>query len=1475
MQQYRLNYRLLISLGVGFVVASAAVYVLHKYQLNRNAKALLDQAVTAEEAGKHQDAADAYSNYLSIRPEDDAVRVKYANASGDVTEEDDVTPEDFGRGLMVMEETVRNLPDEKALQKRLVDMYIKVQRYQDAIDHLNYMLAKYPDEADLQVLRTESLVHVGGNAEALSSALKLIGYDEKSDAFDVKKAIAPNNASSYSTAATLVRSQLHKPEVADRIMDQAVKANPDSAEAYLARGRYRVAFDQAEKGQRDIEKAYKLKPDDADVLLTIADRAKDDKKFDQAAQYLTTGNKKYPDDPRFYQALAGLSMQNEKYAEALEIVNQGLKAVPGQKGQGLLLFKADLQFLDNKIADVRDTMEAMRKSHFRTELIDFQDARILLAQGKWNDASKALLRLRPKLGDMGGLGTQMDIQLAICYEKLGQLDKAKDAYKLVLQSDATNARALAGKQRIDAMLHPPTSANNSTQDLEKRVQEMLAKPKAEQIWTEIDKQMDQLADTMKLEGVSRDLFWENLYLMREDYAAARKKLVDARNKDPKDIRVQLAAIQLLQRDPSAGPEKAMQLLDKVAAQYGDHSAERLLRADLLIAQKSKSMKDQADKTSTDTDAQTAPNLDDLKSQLAKLADGVDSWGSDEKIELWNGLAARFISIGMRNEATAYWSKVADLRPDELPTRLTLFGIALEAGDDAGMRDAQQKIFDLVGSKNDSTWLYTEARRQMFLVRRGDLPKESLADIRQMSDKALQQRPDWFELHLVKAELEMLDGKDDKALEEFEKAEQLGRVSSAGVLQHVRLLINRGQYEGAKKLVDQLPEATREGALAQVYAEILQNTGAVEEAAKVGAKYRDAEPKDAARQLWYGQLLARCSDTSSLSDSKKDAFLVESGKAFQRAVELDPDSAEAWMSLVTWQALRKDMDKAQLALKHAQLALGDDLLIGVMAKSDEMLGRWFDAESLYSTAYHLNPDNLRIAQQLATYYLGPGYPLPDKAAKATPLVNQILHAGADGKLPPDDPSLMWARRTAAQMLADTKEYQQLLKAENLLTSNLQKGALTADDQLKLAQILASRPEPLSRLKAISLLEKLAVNKRLSADDELTLGKLYFAVGDWTQCRRQMVQAVSRYPTSADIRTAYLGMLLNRGDKRSYEEASSQLAKLKETAPGDPRTLQLNVRLAGKTGKQQEARAELLRMLPTIKDPKDLTDKQIPLLSFVAGLLIELNDLDNAEKILKLIATHDLDKSSELAGFLGQYRDVGQSFDLLGKSYAPDKADNTVRTAIAILRARRDEVGDKYDSRVQAWLDRALLENPDSMPLLMLQAEFNDVQKHYDDSATVYRKLLKRQDLTGITRAIVLNNLAYLVVLSDAGAQADTDPKKLIDEASEILGPTTDVLDTRSVIYIAQKDYQKAIRDSELAITDAPSPSKYFHLAVAHLYAGENKAAIEAWDKAIELGDIKKDLNRLEHDRFEEIKSKIEQLKGQGSKVTEADRPRQAG
>ncbi len=542
----------------------------------------------------------------------------------------------------------------------------------------------------------------------------------------------------------------------------------------------------------------------------------------------------------------------------------------------------------------------------------------------------------------------------------------------------------------------------------------------------------------------------------------------------------------------------------------------------------------------------------------------------------------------------------------------------------------------------------------------------------------------------------------------------------------------------------------------------------------------------------------------------------------------------------------------------------------MAKGNEFLGQWFNAENIYLTALETQPDNLPLVQELATFYLSQAYPRPDKVLKATPLVNRILHAGADGKLEPNDPSLMWARRTAAQMLADRGDYQLLRKAENLLASNAENGTLPAQDQLQMAQILAARRDPISRQKAQHLFEQVQQNQRLSLKDAMLLGQLYFARGEWEKCKRQMRQTVAFNPKSVDARALFVGMILQKGSDRDVDqEAARQLKALREIAPSDGRTIQLMVQLGAKTGKEQQVKSYLLGMLPKVSDPAQIDEKQIPLLVFVASQLVTLDDLDDAEKIYKLIVARDPSKALALANFLGTYRDVEQSMKMLDAMYKPELTEPIARVGIAVARARRDEVGDKYDSRVQGWLDRGLLENPDSIPLLMLQAEFDDLRKNYDQAADIYKKLLARKEVDGPTRAIVLNNLAYLVALADNADSAGVDPLKLVQQAAQILGPTADILDTEAVIYIAKGDNQKAIRDLDNSLTENPTASKYFHKALAHLAAGENSAAIKAWDDAHKLEkDVRSTLNRMEFDSYDRTKAKIEQIRSQNQKLTRA-------
>ncbi len=1464
MQQYRFNYPLFIGLVVGTLVCSSAVYGLWRFQIGRKSDWLITEAEKAREAGNFKEAVRYYWQYLTIHPKDGEVRIKYAVANSDLTESDDIERGDFGDALRVLESTVRSSelsdrPETKKLRRRLVEIYGQegFDRYQDALEHLKYLLESDPSDADLQALHATYLARSNNVDQAIDLSYKLVGYDPATDEFDVKKAKAPNHVELYTNLAVTLRTKKNNTELADRVMEQLVEVNPKSAEAHLARARYLTSFDQADDAQAEIEAAYELKPEDADVLLFMAETASKEEEYDKAAEYLATGKKLHPADMRFYIVAAGIEMKKEDFDKAIAAVDEGIDKVKSSNKIQLLVYKAELQIPRKDLKGARQTIEEMQRSakNIRPELIEYYEARMMMEEGKWHPAKEALSRLRPKIVDFGQQRIiEVDYYLGWCYEQLGQHDMAVESYDLVLQQDPKNAPAAAGKARALAQkgLDSPATKDDPLQ--EAYAIEM-KKPKAERDWPALERLLDEINNEQKVDEPTKKVRHAELKRMREDYVGARKLLNDAKKLAPENVLIDRMLIQLARLDPKVGPQKALTLWQRTVDKRGDQPALRLDKADIIIAL-------HADK----------PNKEELKSELAGLFAGIDGWTPAQKSELWGGMTGRYLNLGMTEEARQYLTLAADSQPNNLPTRLMLFALALDANDDEGMKEAQNKILEIVGNTNDSNWLYTEARRRMSLVRRGQLKPEAVEEIRALVNRALEQRAGWHELHVLKGELELLPGGNlAKALESFDRAQELGRPYPAATAQHIKLLGLAGRLKQAGDLLERIPEPLRYPLLGPLYPEVLFRTNRVEEALKQARTVAENNPTNAQSHYWYSQLLARSALDPKMAEPQRKQTMDNAIKEMRQAVEIEPEFPDAWRTLIAYYGQQKDEEQAQAALREAQLKLSGDNLQIFLARSYEALGRWFDAETMYRAVYEAAPEEIGRAQQLAAFYLGNIYKLPDKNVKAAPLINKILRAGADKKLQPNDPNLLWARRMGAQMLAGTGDYQSLLKAEKLLASNSQEGQLTIDDKLAMAEILASRPEPLSRKKAIGLLEEVSSVQPLSEKAEIALGELYFTTGEeWGKYYRQMEKAIARFPNSLAARAAYVRNLLNRGDRRSLERATTDVTRMRRIAPNHVATFEFTVRLADKLGRQDAARAELLK---AVAQANQKNDPQAQMRSLLAALLIELDDLDSAEKIYREIAAQHPDKIRELANFLGIHRSVEQCFEKLNEVYTAERIPAIVQVALVVVRRQREKVGNKFDAQIQQWLDTGLRENPDSINLLIDQADFYDIQKRYDDAAKVYRDLLKRSDLTGLRRAIVLNNLSFLAALAGSSASADVDPLKLVNEAAEIMGPNSDILDTRAVVHTSRKDYQQAIEDLELAVTDTPTASKYFHKAHAHLLAQENRAAVEAWEKAEKLGLNHDAINLMEIDIYEDLKSKIDQIRG--SSVTQADGLRRAG
>ena len=476
---------------------------------------------------------------------------------------------------------------------------------------------------------------------------------------------------------------------------------------------------------------------------------------------------------------------------------------------------------------------------------------------------------------------------------------------------------------------------------------------------------------------------------------------------------------------------------------------------------------------------------------------------------------------------------------------------------------------------------------------------------------------------------------------------------------------------------------------------------------------------------------------------------------RRVVELQPEYPDAWYGLITYHLMLRDVVQAQKTLRDAQLALNGDNLQLFLAKSYEALLRWFDAETMYRAVYEAKPDELARAQQLAAFYLGPVYPLPDRQQKAAPLINQDVACRRRRQ----------NRRQRSKLAMGAKHGGAGAGRHGRLPEPYQgrefahfQRASRSSSRLKtrwkwLASCRRGRNPGLACGRG-SCWRKSASRRRqaLGEQEEIILGSLYFALGDWNKYTSQMDMVTNRYPESAVAREAYARRLLERGDQQSISKATTHITKLRQLAPNHSASFELTVRLADKLGRQPQARAELLRMLPDIAAIKELNRQQLEMLLIFAELFIELDDLDTAEKIYTNLAAREPAMSDDLAVFLGTHRGVDKAFEKLNEIYQSDRIPDILRAALDVVRQKRDQVGDKYDPQIERWLEVGLLENPDSISLLMYKADFFDIQRRYDEAAAIYRKLLERNELTGLRRAIVLNNLAFLLALEESAAAA---------------------------------------------------------------------------------------------------------------------------
>lgn len=1441
--QYRVNVPLLVGLVVGTIVLIGGSYGLYRFQKSRNADRLLTAAAEAKAAGDLEQSRGELFKYLQLRPNDEDAMVEMSNVSLDIAEQPRAEVNDVRRAIGQTEATLREFSENTDLRRRLLDFYMDNRILNEALDHVELLLSRNPGDPELEVMRSTCLFGAA-SPKAVDHAFKLIGYVPETDGFDAEEAIAPGEPTVYIRVAMAQRRDELDEKLADRIVEQMIEANPEKGEAYLARGQYFQATDREEQAKDDFRRALELAPDDPAIVIANSRLLTDEEQYDQAREMLNEAIEKNQENSGLYLALADVEIRADKFEEAMAICDRGLAAVPATDKQVLMFQKARLQLQFDTPEATRKTIDQMRQQALmQAAYPDYLEARLMMEEGKWFKAAQVFEKYQSFMSRNAAFGSELNMMLGLCRERLGQLELAAEAFDESVRLNPENKMAELSRLRVLSLKGGDDGGRRADAlSIYDALAVELAKPEGKQNWKAFDELAVQYIERSGQDKAMLDVLRGEIFMKRKMYPEARAALMGAFKKAPDNLGVRRAAVKLFAADPEQGPVKALRLLDEVVKKFGDMPILRLERADLL----------------------SVINDEDLTNQLFALTEGIDDWSSEQKVQLWRGLSDKFARLGNQEARAECLQQVAELAPSDLAALLELFAVARSEVSQTAMRDAQQKILDVVGSKEDPTYQFTEANRLLIEWQTSGRDPETLKKAESLVDRAISSRREWSELHTLKGRIAMVKGDIPAALASYDRAVTFGRQDALAKLQYVELLMRQERYADALAQMDDLAEAGRTRLLGKDYAECLRRLDRVGEAIVAAESYGATAPNDAGAQLWLGRFLSMASVDQSLTKDRREEVIAQAGEAFQKSVELNPAGADSWLALVEYYVASGQRLKAEDAIRQAQLVLPEDQNPLVYAHCYQVVGRVMDAQALFEQAMDNSegPARSNAARMAARFYLGPVYRAnhtqEDALSKATPLVNQVLRDVADKTIERDSAVARWARTEAARMLAQRGTYQELRNAERLLSSNVTDGALASADRLLLAEILAPRPEPVSRQKAVKLFEELGENQRLSMKSDLDLAKLYFALDRWRDCRDQMLKIIARYPENPEVRLVYIEMLLNRGESTDIDQAVSQVKRLREIAGNNPRTVDMLARVAHKKGRTDQAVAALLQLLP--RDASQITADQLPILRLVGGRLIEFEAYDRARKVFELAArVGDIGEKLALAQFVGEHVDAGEGIEQLVALRGEAPIEAIAQRGLAVLR----EVGGKEDvenrdelfDKISDVIDRGLREDPDMISLKLQEAELLDLRRKYGEAVVIYKSLLDRPDLTGFNRAVVLNNLAYLLALDNADSEALDQAGKYIGEAVAFLGPSTDILDTRAVVAIADKRYKDAISDLRLAVIDRPTASKYFHLATAYLGAGNPQEAKLAWEEAVERGLDRESVSVLERAQFDKIEREL--------------------
>ena len=747
-----------------------------------------------------------------------------------------------------------------------------------------------------------------------------------------------------------------------------------------------------------------------------------------------------------------------KPKEAKEFLEAGLKELP--TSPRLLQSLFDMQLQQNDAKSARVTLQKLGSSRYPPELKEFREAQLLALEGNYLEASRRLEKLRPQLANVRNLVQarnylqDADLLLMECYGSLGLHDlslttarrlatESRNSFEsqvgiaASLLSLGKNDDAQIQYEKLLAIATDPNAADPKVKAfipqitaalVQLQIAEQLKLPADAHDWSRVEGFISNARKQGYLNEPAPTLMQVQVLVRKGDMARARDLLDQLIQAFPDNIAVFSVRVDLALQEGNA--EEALQLIESASPKLRSEVRLTLKRIDALLAKGGKK--------------------EDIVKSLQGVYADVQQLSPSDRAKVYTNLGAAYARLGERDKGLTIWNEAGQLEPHDAKTRWLIFDAVRETDDLAAMKDLTQwfqtefgrdssqaqlcEAAELTATVREEQRSKSSAQQDQFVL--SDANKEDLLRARNLLRAVESVRPEWYERPRILAEIDVLEGKLDDAVGDLQQALQLGPANSFLVNQLVRLLFITHRNAEAKDVLENYG-ALVGGSLGSLKVQSDVQVGDKKQALVEFEKIMPPDSKNAGDHLYHAKLLA------------VNGRLDEAEAEFRRSTQLGPDDPDNWLGLVNFLVLNGRSLEARTEIQHAQIALPEEKRNIALAQGYQAIGDQSLADEYYQAAMDAAPNNARIRQMAAGYFI-----LTKRYELAKPLVAELL------KLKPtsgqDRDLQAWARRASAQMLSADGSYESFQQALKFLEPAPGEKSAPSDLVVRIS-LLASRPE----------------------------------------------------------------------------------------------------------------------------------------------------------------------------------------------------------------------------------------------------------------------------------------------------------------------------------------------------------------------------------------------------------------------------------